>query len=270
MNIMNDLKKAEYKEPVAIRFNNDFRKISLSVYSNIEAEIAFVAIKFLTDNQTQSVSVSYKEFRDAVISRVKAKDFDGIFYRILQTQVIMIGDIKQRYVNLFSSIEVSEKRDTVLITATQEGYDFFSMEKMSNGYGVIDFIEYTSLKNRYARELYRSVMQFIKTGVYKVSYDDFIQKMAPPKTYTPARVREKVIEPAIRAVRKYFADLHLEEIDEFGYDNPPKVLTFKFTPIGRRARHEKLWMPDDGTGNVLGPDFEGDINLKPGPNPKEE
>ncbi len=70
---------------------------------------------------------------------------------------------------------------------------------------------FTSLRSTYAKTLFRLLMQY-RLLVYVVRIEEFRSLMDIPEYYQMGNIDQKVLNPALRELKKYFNDLKVTKI----------------------------------------------------------
>lgn len=92
------------------------------------------------------------------------------------------------------SAMVSGPAPRLLLNAMIERFAFL-LNELSSQFTCFELDEFTDLRSIYARECYRRLKQFRKTGVWKVGLEDFRRLIDVPKSYATCDVNKKVLKP---------------------------------------------------------------------------
>lgn len=226
------------KQEDTIKYDNSFNKTSLSVLSEVQADILMSVLNKMGTsvredfhgNPCYVARYKFKEIRNMIGSKnMDAKVIKKVFDDLLNTKVEFYEDGIYTKANLFSKYSLTNKSTAEIVLSNE------LTKKMIVGrqrYTIIELSEYVELKTKYSKELYRLLRQFRHSGLLKIKKEDLLKSLSPPKSYNDYDIMRKVIKPSIEDNRKYFNDLKIENLEGKGNALPDLcIITF--------SKHEK-------------------------------
>lgn len=214
---------------ITVKYDNSFNKTSLNVLTKVQTNVLLAVFSRMSESLRESsieddcvAQFSFSELRELTGSKnIKIEVIKKSLDAILDTKVEYFIDNNYTKANLFSDYTINEKGNAVI---TLTGNMKNKLIINNNQYTILMLDEYTSLKNMYAKELYRILRQFRHSGLAIKTKEDLLKVMRPPKSYDEYEFIRKALLPAIEENKQYFEDLTVN-IDR---NKLPGVVQFTF------------------------------------------
>lgn len=130
---------------------------------------------------------------------------------------------------LFTARKVDKQSGEITVRVNP---DYFSLIKdFANEYTKFPLQIGNSFSKQYTIDIYKFLRQFADTGFWVVTVENFKRYLAIPESYGATKIREKIINPALEELKKYYPNLRLEEVKakrKRGERGRPKVTSYKF------------------------------------------
>ncbi|RSJ54095.1 Initiator Replication protein [Streptococcus gordonii] len=130
---------------------------------------------------------------------------------------------------LFTARKVDKQNGEISVRVNP---DYFSLIKnFANEYTKFPLQIGNSFSKQYTIDIYKFLRQFADTGFWVVTVENFKRYLAIPDSYGATKIREKIINPALEELKKYYPNLRLEEVKakrRRGERGRPKVTSYKF------------------------------------------
>ena len=103
-----------------------------------------------------------------------------------------------------------------------------------NKFTPIELNEFVSIESKYAKTLYRLLMMFGDTGELHVKIEKFREVLGVPQAYTTKMMNRDIIDPAVKALQKFFPNLTYDLIRSNRRGRPVVGYDFYFDKIERQ------------------------------------
>lgn len=217
-----------------VKYHNDLNEITFQRFSQVDFDFFMVLCSKLKDSGENEVVISFDEFKR--LSKYNPTTSEKRFIRELKSmnhkQLLSTGMIKngskiEQFV-LFTRFVIDPDEKT--ITAKVNGDYRYILNEVTRSFTLFELQEFISLESKYSKTLYRHLKQFRTTGVYWVSVEDFRRIFGVSKGYSNKLMMQKIITPAVKALREYFHNLECRTIYEKKPGRPVKAYEFTFDP----------------------------------------
>ena len=111
---------------------------------------------------------------------------------------------------LLSAVNQGDKE--VSFRATPYGVSLFN--RLQSNFTVVNLSQFTNLKSKYSKLLYRQLKQYRRNGYWTVDLDKFRYLMDMPEEYVTKKIMQKIVNPAVEELKQYFVDLTVEKRTE--------------------------------------------------------
>lgn len=221
-----------------VSYHNDMNKTGIESITSQEVDLFIGICQKLKNKGDQEITLDYSELRQL---SGRTRNQKGDFTNFLDNFSDKIGSVNCRIVRyenhnriiekfpLFSKFKIDENESTLSIKINHEYiYMFNSIENNFTSFALVDL---NSLRNKYAKLLYKLLMQFQTTGFYKVSMQDFRLFMGVPDSYDMRKVTQNVLKPAMADIEKkgLISNLKVKKISN-GRGKSITDLEFSFSP----------------------------------------
>ena len=214
------------------KYNNDMNDIQFSGFSPMHHNIFMAICSKMKDQGTKKVTFTFNQLRE--LAGMDIHNYSNQeFVEFLKDMNEKLGQIKIEtkdeqvltQFTLFPTFKTYLKKHELVISINEE---FTYLLNNLSSYTQFELSQFTDLKSKYSKTLYKKLRQFKATGLYRASVEEFRHIMCVPEQYQNKRVMEKIIKPAIQELSERFEDLRCEPIYSAERGKPLKGYDFKF------------------------------------------
>ena len=214
-----------------VRYNNDLNEIKLRNFSSMDLDMLMLLCARMKNQKTTELVFSFAELKKSLdIVNKSDKDFLDILFRMNTKLNAITCNIRTEtrgyHFTLFPTlIEDSEER--TLRVSVNERFSFL-LNEISKNFTRFELSEFVRLESKYAKNLYRLLKQYRKSGVYKVEAGKFRELMDCPESYSNKIFMRDCVNPAVKELSQgYFDNLKVEPIRGDGRGRP--IVAYRFT-----------------------------------------
>lgn len=217
------------------KYSNDFNAVPLKDFSLVQKKILMTLIWLIKETDGSDITIDYDRFISLAQSKPRSLE-EGIrlirqtFRKILSLSITEIEtETSYEEFMLFTARKVDKKNGEITVRVNP---DYFSLIKdFANEYTKFPLQIGNSFSKQYTIDIYKFLRQFADTGFWVVTVENFKRYLAIPDSYGATKIREKIINPALEELKKYYPNLRLEEVKakrKRGERGRPKVTSYRF------------------------------------------
>ena len=217
------------------KYSNDFNTVPLKDFSLVQKKILMTLIWLIKETDGSDITIDYDRFISLAQSKPRSLE-EGIrlirqtFRKILSLSITEIEtETSYEEFMLFTARKVDKKNGEITVRVNP---DYFSLIKdFANEYTKFPLQIGNSFSKQYTIDIYKFLRQFADTGFWVVTVENFKRYLAIPDSYGATKIREKIINPALEELKKYYPNLRLEEVKakrKRGERGRPKVTSYRF------------------------------------------
>ena len=193
-----------------VQFKNDMNKLKFAGLGKSDMNLFMAVCSKVKEQGDNIVHISFDYLRQ--ISHYTGHTVDGFIsdlkrmsQRIMAVNCEIIMDNGGFDIfNLFQRF-IADPETQILTVKVNPDFTWLLNEFTDKikGYTTFELQEFVGLQSKYAKTLYRLLKQWRSTGQYIFNdIDDFREKMDVPKAYSNMRLMTKIIEPAVKELKK--------------------------------------------------------------------
>jgi len=202
------------------KYSNDFNAVPLKDFSLVQKKILMTLIWLIKETDGSDITIDYDRFISLAQSKPRSLE-EGIrlirqtFRKILSLSITEIEtETSYEEFMLFTARKVDKKNGEITVRVNP---DYFSLIKdFANEYTKFPLQIGNSFSKQYTIDIYKFLRQFADTGFWVVTVENFKRYLAIPDSYGATKIREKIINPALEELKKYYPNLRLEEVKAKG------------------------------------------------------
>ncbi len=220
-----DLVVSAPKDKTYITYHNNANKVNLGKLSEREANLLFVIFQKLKDQGNTlirfepqdlrimlGIKISYDNLTRTARSmwnKIKTADFWEV------RDIIVNGRecVSEKNYMLFQVCEIVSDKETkeflYMDIQLNTGYHYLLNNLGMGQYTSFKLIEFQRVRGKYAKTLYRLLKQYKSTGILSVEWGQFRELLDIPKDYEMRNIDQKVLNPALKELRKIYPFEHL-------------------------------------------------------------
>lgn len=214
-----------------VKYNNIMNEMQFFKFTAMDYNFLMGLCSKLKEKGDSEIILSFQEIKDIVSYDSKNTtarficDLDRMNVKLMNvTCKLDTEDELIRFV-LFPTFVI--KKSAELLKVSVNPQFSFVLNELTRNFTRFELAEFIELDSKYSKSLYRLLKQFRTTGIYKVSIDDFRKKMDVPEKYTNNRVMDKIINPSLEEIKKYFVGL--ECVPKYSRKRGSPLEGFEFT-----------------------------------------
>lgn len=217
-----------------IKYKNEMNTLSFSGFSAVDQDLFMALCARMKDKNTQEITFDFATLRKIV--DYPAKWSNKQFERDLLSMVKRLNAVNCTYetdeelgaFTLFPIFRIPKNKG-VLIVGVAQKFAWLLNDFTQGGYTQLELKRFINLSGKYSKTIYRYLRQYRSTGFWRVGYEDFRSLLGIPASYKPRNINQKVLEPALAELSKYFTDLKCEPFYLPKQGAPLGGYTFTFT-----------------------------------------
>lgn len=228
----------KYNGAFMIKYHNNLNKIALKDFNQRELSIFFAVCSIMKEQGTSELEISFSELENII----------GIPFKDKNELVTYIRNTNRKLLNLKTEIAndgvyidfvlfrtfITDTNKNILTVKVNEDFAYI-LNDLTQNFTLFELKEFNLLTSIYAKHLYRLLKQFRYTGYYKVEISEFKRLFDVPSSYQMNDINKRVLNPAIKEVKKFFSSLTLTKEKE---GKRIKYLKFTFDKEKRSIANE--------------------------------
>ncbi len=202
------------KHNVLVKYTNPINSLNITQLSQLELNVFVALISTVKNKGTQSINLSFNDFRQ--LARVEKNIAEDSFNDLVIGTFKKIGagsialEIKDKFLMfpLFQKILVDKSTKKIKYNVSNEFVKYFN--NFAREYTMFPLFDFTAIKGKYAKIIYKQLMQYVSTGRFYDNYDHFVyETLGVPTSTVKANINSKFIKANVDKLRKlgYLKDL---------------------------------------------------------------
>lgn len=217
-----------------VKYHNDLNEITFQKFGQVDFDFFMVLCSALRNSGDNEVMIPFSRFKE--LSGYSPKTSDERFIndvismnhkQLLSTGMVKKGNKIEQFV-LFTKFRIDPDEKTITARVNEE-YKYI-LNEVTKNFTRFELQEFIGLESKYSKTLYRLLKQYRTTGVYRVSLDEFKRIFGVSKGYSNRLILDKIINPSVEKVKKYFDKLACKVLYEAKRGRPVKGYEFTFKP----------------------------------------
>lgn len=215
-----------------VKYKNDMNTLCFHDFSAVDWDMFMTLCSRMRDKDEDVVEFDFAYLKS--LMKYKAKDnnrfindLDKMNSKLIRVRASFRTETKKVMFVLFPTFEIDIERNILKVRVNS---DFkYLLNELSQEFTLFELKEFVSLSCKYSKNLYRLLKQYRKTGTYRVSLEEFRQRMDCPVSYENKDFMKQCVKPAITELQGlcYFKDLEVEPIKAHKKGTP--IIAYKFT-----------------------------------------
>ena len=226
-----------------VTYKNNFSQYSVARMNQSELNVFAALLATIKNKGTAPISLDFTKFRK--IAKVDKNYSDeelnplimGTLCKISSNSLVFENESKAIIFPMFDKIIV-DKKDKMITLQVSDNFTVY-FNNFIGEFTTFPLVTFTSISGKYAKILYKTLMQFASTGVYKCDYDKFIYEiLGVPTTTKRNNINYKILKPAVEKVKE--GDPHFEglEMSFVKKANVTSTIVFNFKPFSVKDKAE--------------------------------
>lgn len=212
-----------------VKYDNQMNSAELGGLNVVENNMFFAICREMRDKGDQLIVFSFNELRE--ISNYKTrgdrfiKDLEGLYKKLSSITYTKRSSSEIDIFSLFNRFRIDIDKSIVEVTINPQF--MFVLNNLKNEFTQFELAEFLSLDSSYSKTIFRLLKQFKSTGYFVIDKEQFLSIVGAPKSYkTQSKIDQKILNPAIKELSKYFKDLKLGKVKA---KNKNKIQSYIFS-----------------------------------------
>ena len=183
-----------------VKYSNEFNAQALRHFTALDLDLLMAIASRVRDKGEDEVVFSFDDLRR--LSGLQGRHFTdkalrdlimGVNARLLALNFTLHDDDTTIQFALFQEFETKLSARTLRV-AVHPRFAFL-LNDLTAQFTRFELSQFTSLKSSYAKEAYRRLKQYRRTGVWRVGIEDFRRLLDVPKSYSTSQLMRRVLGP---------------------------------------------------------------------------
>ncbi|WP_187909861.1 replication initiation protein [Helicobacter pylori] len=242
-----DLVVSTPKDNTYTTYHNNANKVNLGKLSEREANLLFAIFQRLKDQGNTLIRFEPQDLKRMIMVKSNLTNrqllqvlknlldnISGANFWIIREHVEN-GEIYEDHTSymLFKQFEIRIHKPTQTIeyldVQLNDSYQYLLNNLGIGGqYTSFKLLEFQRVRGKYAKTLYRLLKQYKSTGILSVEWTQFRELLDIPKDYKMENIDQKVLNPALKELRKIYPFEHLSYKKERKSHDKRKVTHIDF------------------------------------------
>lgn len=215
-----------------VKYKNELNTLHFKGFNSTDLDMLMALCSKMKDKDEEIMAFDFVYLKEIMQYRAKdndrfLKDLDDMNQKLIHVTASFKTETKRVSFVLFPTFEIDMKKEILRVRVNP---DFkFLLNEISGQFTLFELQEFTTLKGKYSKNLYRLLKQYRRTGTYRIDIEEFRKRMDIPGTYKNRDVMEKVLKPAMNELisMSYFKGLKLTPVKARKKGSP--VVAYEFT-----------------------------------------
>lgn len=223
------------KKKNIVKYANSINEVQFNGLDAAELNVLFSIFSVIKDKQGKQV-LPFNEFRKMTGIKTKDKQRFVEYVRNTYKKILSIccefeDDESIELFTVVNRVYVDKKMEYVEIEPNEAFIKYFS--DVLTQYTIFELKDITELESKYAKNLYRLLIQFRSTGYCYLTFEQLKKGLDISDTYTTNNILKRCILPSVKEIteKEKIENLKYKAIyDESKKGQPVKAYEFTFTP----------------------------------------
>ncbi|RIP26731.1 RepB family plasmid replication initiator protein, partial [Staphylococcus gallinarum] len=193
-------------------YRNEMNLVPLRKFTSTEIDLFFAMCNKLKEQDSRTLQIPFDELKHLsnYYSRSQdrfVKDLEHVYDKMLNlTYTERNGKSFKKFV-LFTSYEVNVDEQYLAISINGDLKHI--LNSITADFTKFELQEMTQLKSTYSKNMFRILKQYKHTGYFKISVDDFRERLDIPKSYRMTDLNKNDFAPIVNELGLIFNALNI-------------------------------------------------------------
>lgn len=196
-------------------YHNHMNNVTFKDFGAVELNVFFSICSMIRDKGSEHIEIPFHTIKE--VSDTKFKSNKELVDKLMDTnnkllnlKMTMVKESSIIQFVLFTKFEISLDKQCLFVRVNDEfGY---ILNELTKNFTSFELKMFTGLKSKYAKHLYRLLMQYKSTGYYRVSIEEFRRLLDIPASYEMKKVSSYVLKTIIDELSPYFPNFKVNKI----------------------------------------------------------
>ncbi len=210
------------------KYQNDMNLVPLKDFNAIEIDLFFAICTKMKDKGTRKVRYDFHDLKSLSNYHVNnaqerfINDLEHVYKKMQTLRYTKTENKRREYFILFPHFVIDENEKYVEISLNKDLEHI--LNNLTGNFTRFELKELTNIKTSYAKNMFRLLKQFRSTGLFKISIEDFRERLDVPKSYQMSDIDKRVLKYIQRDLNDSFQNLEIKKIKK-----GRKVVALEFT-----------------------------------------
>lgn len=215
------------------RYKNEMNTLSIGKWTAEEMNFLFAILTQVRDEGCKTLTFDTYDLREFVNFDPKKPDrwnktMKSVVSKISQLVYLYEDEEVFKALTLFREFSIDLKKQIVTVKVSEDMEYILNKLNIDTGnWTQFEFFEFSMLKSVYSKSVFRFLKQYRKTGLWKVSLEDFRNLLSIPTSYKPSHIDSRVLNPIMNELPPIFKGLKVHKVKSRRRGN--QLLGYEFT-----------------------------------------
>ena len=216
-----------------VKYNNYMNALKFTDFTSTDLDFLIVLCAKMRDKDTKELTFDFSELKELMnytpTSNIRfVQELERMNNKLMKVTCRLKTEDRILMFVLFPTFEIDLKNQTLTVSVNERFK--FILNALISDFTRFELSEFTKLKSKYSKNLYRLLKQFKTTGVLQITdIEDFKKRLDSPD-YKPTHFMEHVLKPSLEELQPYFKNLKVEPKTAKTRGNPVTAYIFTFEP----------------------------------------
>lgn len=185
-----------------VKYSNDINEVNFKGLTSTELDVLFTIFSLIKDKGEETQHVEFKEFKKlATITGSNERVIEVIdnTYSKLLAIVCRFEDEEDIYrFNVINQVRIAKNKEFIEIEPNKQFVKYFN--DLLRQYTIMELRDITDLHSKYAKNLYRLLIQFRSTGHAYYTIDEIRRGLDAPAAYDSKEIYKYCVKVAIKEI----------------------------------------------------------------------
>lgn len=227
-----------------VRYENKLNQLNLKGVTTKGMDLFLCIISCLQGKRDKEISLTYTFLRKLANTSkgITNKQFTEEVTKLKNAMFNASLEIKEgnkiREIHLFSEFVIDPDKANITVILDERSIHLLNDLRQ---YTTLELKTFISLRSRYSKTLYRHLRQYNKTGVFRVSLEDFKFLFSIPEKTPTSNIYKFIIKQAVDDLKPYFKNLKCDVFRLSKQGAPVGAYIFSWTPPDQIPGQETLF-----------------------------
>lgn len=215
-----------------VKYHNDLsNQIVIKTLNATELNVLMALCGKMRDKDTDEVIFNFHQLKELIKwdnnnNELFIKNLINMNKKLISLNFTFRENKRTTQFVLFPTFITDEINKTLTVRVNK---DFsFLLNNISSNFTRFELDNFTDLKSKYSKYLYKELMKFKTTGYLILTIDDFRNKLDIPNSYKMINIDKRVLEPIKEELTKILKNFEINKIKK---GRSIDRIEFSFTPI---------------------------------------
>ena len=199
-----------------VKYHNDLsNQIVIKTLNATELDVLMALCGKMRDKDTDEVIFTFQQLKELIKwdnnnNELFIKNLINMNKKLISLNFTFRENKRTIQFVLFPTFVTDETNKTLTVRVNK---DFsFLLNNISSNFTRFELDNFTALKSKYSKYLYKELMKFKSTGYLIMTIEDFRNKLDIPKTYQMTHIKTKILKPVILELSQILKNFEMKQL----------------------------------------------------------